>query len=349
MTSRERVLTALRHEAPDRVPRDFWAEEPAWNRLLAHVGYADKERLLRQLEIDLRHLDALGTAERPLGDGVFQNFWGERYVYQPTPWGPMREDIPGALVSAESFLDLEAFDWPTPDARDYSALRQQASQHEEFALVYGFADVWQRPALVRGWEGMFLDMATYPERVHFLCRKFADYYREDYTRAAEVTGGRIDLYLLISDLGSQHGPLMSLAMFRQFVAPYLGQMARHIHRLGGRVLFHSCGAVGPFIPDLIELGVDVLDPIQPVTPDMSPERLKAKYGSRLSFHGGIDMQKLLPFGTPAQVQAEARRYCKVLGDSGGYILGPAHFFQPDVPPENVLAVYSQPTSHRIFR
>jgi uroporphyrinogen decarboxylase len=343
MTSRERVLTALRHELPDRVPRDFWAEEPAWNRLLAHVGYEDRERLLRQLQIDLRHLDAPGPAERPLGAGVFQNFWGERYLYQTTPWGPMREDIPGALARAESLADLEAFQWPTPDDRDYSELNHQARQYEEFALVYGFADVWQRPALVRGWEGMFLDMASHPERVHFLCRKFTDYYLEDYTRAAEVTGGRIDLYLLISDLGSQHGPLISLAMFRQFVAPYIGEMARHIHRLGGRVLFHSCGAIGPFIPDLIELGVDVLDPIQPVTPDMAPEFLKTKYGERLSFHGGIDMQKLLPFGTPEQVQAEARRYSEVLGRGGGYLLGPAHLFQPDVPPENVLAVYSPPT------
>ena len=303
------------------------------------MGYEDRERLLRQLAIDLRHLDAPGPAEYPIGDGVFQNFWGERYIYQPTPWGPMREDIPGALAGAESLSDLEAFEWPTPDDRDYSELRRQARQHEEFALVYGFADVWQRPALVRGWEGMFLDMAAHPEWVHFLCRKFTDFYREDYTRAAEATGGRIDLYLLISDLGSQHGPLISLGMFRRFVAPYLKEMIGHIHSLGGRVLFHSCGAIGPFIPDLIALGVDVLDPIQPVTADMAPERLKAKYGDRICFHGGIDMQKLLPFGTPEQVQAEARRYCEVLGGDGGYILGPAHFFQPDVPPENVLAVY----------
>jgi uroporphyrinogen decarboxylase len=332
MTSRDRVLMALRHEQPDRVPRDFWAEEPAWNRLLAHVGHTDRERLLRQLGIDVRHLDAQGPPERPLGDGVFQNFWGERYVYQTTPWGPMREDVPGALAHAESLADLEAFPWPTPDDRDYSVLNQQATQHEEFALVYGFADIWQRPALVRGWEGMFLDMAAYPEHVHFLCRKFTDFYLQDYSRAAEATGGRIDLYLLISDL----------AMFRQFIAPYLGEMARHIHQLGGRVLYHSCGAIGPFIPDLIELGVDVLDPIQPVSADMAPERLKAQYGNRLSFHGGMDMQKLLPFGTPEQVEAEARRYCEVLGKTGGYLLGPAHLFQPDVPPENMLAVYTLP-------
>lgn len=343
MTSCERVQCALAHQQPDRTPRDFWAEDPAWNRLLNAVGLPDREQLLRQLKIDVRHLDAVGPPERPLGDGVFQNFWGERYIYQQTPWGPMREDLSGALAQASSLAELEAFDWPTPDARDYSALAGQVRQHEEFALVYGFADVWQRPALVRGWEGMFTDMAEHPEWVHFLGRKFTDFYREDYTRAAEISGGRIDLYLLISDLGSQQGPLISRAMFQRSVAPYLREMIDHIHGLGAWVLFHSCGAIRAFIPDLIALGVDVLDPIQPIGPEMAPESLKARFGDHLCFHGGIDMQKLLPFATPEQVQAEARRYCEVLGKGGGYILGPAHLFQPDVPPGNVLAVYADLT------
>jgi uroporphyrinogen decarboxylase len=178
-----------------------------------------------------------------------------------------------------------------------------------------------------------------PHWVHFLCRKFTDFYLEDYTRAAELTRGRIDLYLLISDLGSQHGPLISTAMFREFVEPYLSEMIARIHQLGGRVLFHSCGAIAPLIPELIRLGVDILDPIQPAGPAMQPERLKAEFGSRLCFHGGIDMQELLPRGSPAQVAAEVGRYCDVLGAGGGYILAPAHFFQPDVPPENILAVY----------
>lgn len=339
MTSRERVQTALAHQQPDRTPRDFWAEEPAWNRLLAAVGHSDKERLLRQLKIDVRHLDAEGPRERSAGRGIFENFWGERYIYQPTPWGPMREDLPGALAQAKDLSELEAFAWPTPDARDYSRLAGQARQHEEHALVYGFADVWQRPALVRGWEGMFMDMAERPDWVHFLCRKFTDFYLEDYTRAAEITRGRIDLYLLISDLGSQRGPLISMMMFREFVAPYLKEMIDRIHLLGGRVLFHSCGGIRPFIPELIGLGVDVLDPIQPANATMQPESLKAEFGSRLCFHGGIDMQELLPHGTPAQVEAEVHRYCEVLGRGGGYLLGPAHLFQPDVPPANILAMY----------
>ncbi|NOS71075.1 MAG: hypothetical protein HOP33_14235 [Verrucomicrobia bacterium] len=339
MTSRERVLTALAHQQPDRTPRDFWAEPPALNRLFQHLGHTDHDRLLDDLGIDIAHLEAPPTAERPLSDGIFQNFWGERFIYQTTPWGPMREDVPGALADAKSFADLEAFDWPTPDCLDRSQLREQCRRHERRALLYGFADVWQRPALVRGWEGMFMDMVERPDWVHFLSRKFTDFYLEDYTRAAELTDGRIDLYLLISDLGSQRGPLISKPMFEQFVAPYLKEMIDCIHALRGRVLFHSCGAINAFIPRLIELGVDVLDPIQPVGPDMQPGSLKAAYGRQLSFHGGIDMQHLVPHGTTDEITAESRRYCELLGAGGGYILGPSHLFQPDVPPENILAVY----------
>ncbi|HPA18841.1 MAG TPA: uroporphyrinogen decarboxylase family protein [Verrucomicrobiae bacterium] len=339
MNSRERVLAAIGRRQPDRTPRDFWAEPPAWNRLLAHVGHDDRDRLLDELGIDVFHLDAPAPSEKAVGNGLFQNFWGERYVYKNTPWGPMREDAKGALADAREFGDLESFDWPSPDCLDRSGLVEQCARHDDRALIYGFADIWQRPALVRGWEEMFIDMVERPEWVHFLCRKFADFYLEDYTRAAEITGGRIDLYLLISDLGSQQGPLISAPMFREFVAPYIREMVDRIHHLGGRVLYHSCGLIQPLIPELVALGIDILDPIQPVGPAMRPENLKREFGERLCFHGGIDMQELLPKGSPAQVEAEVRRYCEVLGAGGGYILGPAHLFQPDVPPENVLAVY----------
>ena len=339
MSPRERVLTTLAHKQPDRTPCDFWAEPPTWNRLFAHVGHTDKDRLLDDLGVDVRHLEAPPPPEREVGGGVMQNFWGERFVYQPTPWGPMREDTKGALAGARRLADLKAFDWPNPDCLDRSTLREQCRRHEERALLYGFADVWERPALVRGWEEFFLDMVVRPEWVHFLCRKFTDFYLEDYTRAAAATGGRIDLYLLISDLAGQRGPLISRNMFAEFVAPYLREMIIRIHELGARVLFHTCGAAASFIPELIRLGVDVLDPIQPAGPEMQPEQLKAAFGKQLSFHGGIDMQHLLPRGTPAQVKAEVRRYCQVLGRDGGYILGPAHLFQPDVPPENIFALY----------
>lgn len=339
MSPRERVLAALSHQQPDRTPRDFWAEPPAWNRLLIHLGHHDRERVLTDLGIDVRHLEATPPPEREFQPGRFQNFWGERYVYQPTPWGPMREDGKGALAGARSLAELEAFPWPHPDDIDRSRLAAQCRTHDAHALLYGFADVWQRPALVRGWEEFFVDLVEHPDWVHWLCRRFTDFYVEDYTRAAELTRGRIDLYLLISDLGTQHGPLISLPMFREFVAPYLREMITCIHGLGGRVLFHSCGSIQDFIPDLIALGVDALDPIQPTGPAMAAEALRAAFGGRLTFHGGIDMQRLLPSGTPGEVAAEAARYREILGGGGGYILGPAHLFQPDVPPENILAMY----------
>jgi len=333
------VLVAVGRQSPDRTPCDFWAEDCTWNRLFAHVGHSDKDRLLDALEVDVRHVSVPAPPERPLGSGLFENYWGERYIYRQTPWGPMREDVRGALADATSLADLEAFDWPRIDQFDHSLLAEQCRRYPDHALLYGFADVWQRPALVRGWEGMFLDMVERPDWAHFLSRKFTDFYLADYTRAAEATGGRIDLFLLISDLGSQQGPLVSPAMFRRFVAPYLKEMVDCIHGLGAKVLYHSCGAISPFIPELIALGIDLLDPIQPVRPEMAPESLKASYGDRLSFHGGIDMQRLLPHGTPAEIETEVRRYCRTLGQGGGYILGPAHLFQPDVPPENILAVY----------
>lgn len=339
MNSRERVLAALLHQTPDRTPCDFWAEPPALQRLLAHTGDAGLDPLLDRLGVDVRALDVPAPPDQEVGGGVWQNYWGERFMYRPTSWGPLREDVKGALAAATCFSELEQFAWPHPDCLDRAQLARQCRRHEGRALRYGFADVWQRPALVRGWEEFFLDMAERPEWVHFLCRKFTDFYLEDYTRAAELTGGRIDLYLLISDLGTQRGPLISPAMFQTFVAPYLKEMIDRIHHLGGRVLYHSCGDIRRFIPDLIRLGVDVLDPIQPTGPGMRPEALQAAFGGQLSFHGGLDMQRLLPHGRPDEVAAEARRYCEVLGRNGGYILGPAHLFQPDVPPENVLAVY----------
>ena len=308
-------------------------------RLFDHLGHCDEERLLVDLGVDIRRLEAPGPPEQEIGQGVHQTMWGERYVYRPTPWGPMREDVKGALAGVERFSDLEAFNWPAIDCIDYSTLSKQCARHHGYALMYGFADIWQRPALVRGWEDMFVDMAERPEWAHFLSRRFTDFYLEDYTRAAEATRGRIDILLVISDLGSQHGPLISLPMFRTFVAPYLKEMVDRIHSLGAHVLFHSCGAIRPFIPDLIKLGVDILDPIQPIDADLSPERLELDFGGRVCFHGGIDMQRLLPQGNPQQIRDEVERYCDVLGRGGGYILAPAHLFQPDVPPENVLAVY----------
>lgn len=338
MNSHERVLMSLNHEQPDRVPRNFWAEPATWNRVFEYVQYRDADRLLDELNIDIRVLEPSTPSEKEVEKGLFQNFWGERYIYRETPWGPNREDVSGALANAENFDDLENFPWPTPDDFDYSVLPEQCRRWNELALIYGFADVWQRPGLVRGFQNAIMDMCERPDWSHYLSRVFTDFYKEDYTRAMEITKGRIDMFRLISDLGMQKGPLISRKMFLEFVAPYIKEMCDHIHALGAKVHFHSCGNVRTLILDLIELGIDILDPLQPV-PGMEPETLKKEFGDRVCFHGGIDTQQLLPFGSVEDVLAHSRKYQEILGAGGGYILAPAHFFQPDTPAENIFAVY----------
>ena len=339
MTGRERLCRALTNKPVDRPPADFWAEDAAKERLYAYLNCRDLTEILDGFSVDIRETNAATPAETEVGCGVWQNHWGERYIYRETGYGRMREDMPGALSKAERLEDLTGFPWPRNDDFDYSSLRAECDSiaAKGCAIRYGWADIWQRPALVRGFENALADFYVNPEWVHYLNGLFTDFYIEDYRRAWETSGGQIDLFIVISDLGSQSGPLISLKTFREFVAPYIIRMADEIHKFGSKVLFHSCGDVAIFIPDLIQIGVDVIDPIQPVSCAMRPESL-VKYKGSVCFHGGLDVQTLLLNGTPDGIGERAREYFKLLGP--GYILSPAHLFQPDIPPENIVAAYN---------
>ena len=339
MNSRERVLAAAKCQPVDQVPFDFWAEPPTLERIYAHYGHRDLERILQEYEVDIRHVDAVTPPEQII-NGATQNYWGERYVYKETEWGPVREDLPGALAEAQSLDDLKSFKWPSTSDFDYSQLKKQCDAFPDKAIMYGMADIWQRPSLVRGYENAFMDLALNPDWVHYLGRVFTDFYKEDYTRAQEEAAGRIDIFMVISDLGGQASTLISTDMFNEFIAPYLKELVDRIHELNAMVMFHSCGMVFPFIERLIETGVDILDPIQPVNPDMQPESLAASFKDRLCFHGGIDIQELLPNGNPGEIVEGVRQYIQTFGTNGGYICSPAHLFQPDAPPENIAAFYT---------
>ncbi|MCL2352945.1 MAG: hypothetical protein FWC55_10475 [Firmicutes bacterium] len=338
MTGFERTMAALSGERTDRPPFDFWAEDAALNRLFAYLGHRDIDLFLDKNSVDIREFRAVEPPAKDIGGGFYENMWGERYTFRRGEWGDAREDTYGALCRAESLEEIAAFRWPDNDAMDYGRLREQvrAARDKKLAVRYGFADIWQRPSLVRGLENHLLDMCERPGWTHWLSRKFTDFYLEDYRRAWEASGGQIDIFLVISDVGSQRGPMISGRMFGEFVAPYLSEMAEAVHRLGARLMFHSCGNVAGFIPSFIRCGVDILNPIQPVGPEMSPEALRA-YGGRICFHGGIDVQRLLPSGTPEEVKREVRRYAGAFG--AGYIACPAHMFQPDTPAENIEAFY----------
>jgi uroporphyrinogen decarboxylase len=338
MLPRERVLAAINHEQPDRVPVDLWAEEPVWERLLGDLKLPTRDALLERLDIDVRYVSPAYPLD-VIENGVKQNFWGERWMMANTPWGRDWEHIAGALANVSSLAEIEAFPWPSCDDVDYSGLADLCDKYDGYAIAYGNADIFERPALVRRWEDFLCDTSLNPDWVDFMLKKFLDFFVEDFTRCLEATRGRIDIFWALTDLGTQAGLLQSRKTFQRFIAPPIKTLAEQCRRNGVKFMFHSCGSVRELIPDLIELGVDILNPIQPAAVGMEPEGLKRDFGDRLCFHGGIDIQYLLPLQPAQAVRKEVKRRVGILGDGGGYILAPSHNLQLDIPTENVLAMY----------
>ena len=338
MNSRERVLAAINHQTPDRVPADIWAEAEVWDRLIRDLHADSAEHVRQLLNIDIRYISPVYPPDVEQ-DGIRQNMWGERWSKANTPWGENWEHVDGALAQASSLAEIEAFPWPTCDQVDYSGLAEQCDGYEGFAIAFGNADIFERPALVRGLENMLCDTALHPDWVECLTKVFLDFFVEDFIRTMDATGARIDIYYAMTDLGTQSGLLQSMDTFRRFIAPSIRALAGLVHRHGVKFMFHSCGAVRQAIPDLIKLGVDMLNPIQPAAEGMEPQGLKHDFGKELCFHGGIDIQYLLPLESADVVRQEVRRRVGILGEGGGYILAPSHNLQQDIPTENIMAMY----------
>jgi uroporphyrinogen decarboxylase len=341
MTPHERVMAAISRERPDRTPADYKAEPEVNRAMMARLEVDSYEDLLRRLEIDIRRLEPryVGPAYRQFEDGVFEDYWGIRSKHLKADHGSYDMHVQTPLWSARSLADLEAHPWPTPDIFDYSVMRGQCRHYEGYAVMYEGADLFTRPCILRNMENVMFDMLERPEMAHYLFDRFTTFYCEDITRALEATDGGFDIYCEWSDYGTQRALLISVSMFREFLAPYLKRMIDHCHAAGLKFMAHSCGAIRPLIPDLIELGIDILDPIQVAAEDMEPAGLKRDFGDRLAFHGGGCTQRTLPFGSADDVRAAVLDRVATLGRGGGYILASSHDLSADTPPENVLAMY----------
>jgi uroporphyrinogen decarboxylase len=341
MSSRERVLAAVGRRLPDRTPADYKAEPEANRKLMQRLGTEDYETLLRRLEVDVRRIEPRyrGPPERILPGGIRQDYWGIRARTMRTPAASYDMFVETSLWAASSLGDLQGHPWPSPDLFDYSGMAAQAEAFPEQAVLYEGSDLFTRPAILRGMENLLVDMVERPEMAHYLIGKFTDFYAEDLSRALEATRGGFQLYCEWSDYGTQGGLLISPAMWREFAGPYLKRLVDLCHSAGVAFMLHSCGAVRDLVPEFIGIGVDVLDPVQTMAVGMQPEGLKRDFGDRIAFHGGLDTQSTLPFGSPKEVRAEVRHRTATLGRHGGYIIAPSHNIQPDTPVENILAMY----------
>ena len=367
LTSRERVIIAYQHREPDRVPLDLTFSYGAYNRLKEYLGFETNEvvkpgspwltvrppiEFMKLLQVDLFYV-GLGMGANQLvfeyGMESFTDEWGITYRRIENPSGELYEFNYQPLRDA-TLKDLEDFPWPDPyDPLRVKGLEEKARnlyENTDFALVGRFNDpIFEQAFYLRGLDQLFTDLALNPE---FACA-LLDRLTDNAIAMIEVGMKACGKYLQIlrlagDDMGHQQGTLLSPRMFRQLIKPRFARLYQaakeliSIYNPGVSLMAHTDGDVYPIIPDYIEMGLDALNPVQPYVKDMEHDKLKAEFGDRLCFHGGIDIQHILPHGTPQEVKEEAIKVMRALGKGGGLILAPTHYIQPDVPPENILAL-----------
>lgn len=198
---------------------------------------------------------------------------------------------------------------------------------------------FELPWYLRGLDQFLVDLVEKPDLAQAIIRNVVDFALAQLRKVHYACDGRLDMVVIGSDIGTQRGMMLSPALWREQIKPRTKQLIQASADLGLKSYYHSCGAIRPVIPDFIEMGLDVLDPIQPLAEGMEPALIKRDFGDRLTLHGGIDEQELLPHGTGRQVFEHTRQLATALGQGGGYILAPAHAIQADTPTENILAMY----------
>ncbi len=342
MTSRERTLAAIDLGTPDRVPLDIWATEEVWGKLRAHFQTEDNAVVRRALHIDGFSGAGpayVGPAIAQLTDGSTADYWGMRTRPMQYPTGVYSEQCHWPLAFAKTVADLEQYAWPSPDWFDFRGVREQCEAHREHAIEAGYFAPFYFFNKLRGLEQSLLDLALNPELAHAIVDRLGDYFYRYAERLFEAGGGLIDITQLTDDFGTQTGLMISLEMFDEFFLPHYRRLAKLIHDHGIRIFHHDDGAMWDLIPRLIDLGVAVINPIQYRCGNIDRAWLKATYGDRLAFHGGVENQAVLPFGSVAEVAAEVRECIATLGQGGGYILAPCHNLQAVTPVENIVAMY----------
>jgi uroporphyrinogen decarboxylase len=368
MTSRERVLMALNHEEPDQVPIFFGTSSPtsmlvpAYERLKAHLGIRRETRLLSKVQqyaqLDEDIMERFGSDGRPLfpkpGPAALRreispdkivDDWGVTWEREPSS---IYYTMTGFPLRSATVADLAKYPWPDLSHPDRvqglgEEARRMRAETPYATIALGYMMVFDAGCMLRGTDQWLMDLAADPEFAHALLRKVTDLMVAWARTYLEAVGPHIDLITVSDDLGMQSAPFLSPAMYREMIKPYHAELCAAIKaRTKARIFFHSCGEVYALIPDLIEAGFDVLNPVQVSTAGLGDTaRLKREFGKRLTFCGGIDTQHVLPHGTTEEVRAEVRRRIRDLAPGGGYLAAAVHCIQPDVPPENVVAMFDE--------
>jgi len=356
MNSKERTLAALRRQEPDRVPMYVTVVSEMAEKLSQATGIPanpcdayltnriSHAEILTTLGNDVVGIGSTAPPRCPSivrSDGFRVDEWG--FVYRPVPhaYGIYYEIVERPLQGITSAKELARYRVPDPYAPGRFDVAQDHSQRfgQDYALL-GVIEctVFEMAWNLVGLEQFLADMALRKDYVGPLLDEIANY---SIGVGLELIKLGADVMLTGDDLGMDIGPLISPRMWREYLKPRLKRVfeAYKAARPDVILAYHSCGSIMPFVDELIEIGMQVLNPIQVTAQGMDPVALKAKYGRQLAFFGGIDQRQVLPAGTPEDVEAEVRRRILQMGHGGGYLLAPTHDIQSDTPVENVLALF----------
>ncbi len=367
MNHKERVLTALNHEEPDRVPVDLGGRQTTfmigtYDRFKSHIGLNDlptnimshkwqtayvDEQILNRFSIDCRHIRPPARTEPELTDTeddkiTFVDEWGVKRIVDAG-----YASIIGYPLQTATLEDLDSYDWPDPlEMFDYGGIRSQALQlynEGEYAIVGSMGtpgNIFEQSWYLRGMTEFFMDLVDNKEFAHALMLKITEIRKQNAEYFLREVGEYLDVFQLADDLAMQNGPYMSPDLYREMIKPYQVDLFEFVKSLtSAKIYYHSCGSITRLLDDLIEVGVDILNPVQVTAENMETNQLKQRFGNRLSFWGAMDTTEILPNATTDDVQNEVRRVIHDLAPGGGFVLSSVHNLQPDIPPENILAMF----------
>lgn len=349
MTSKERVYTSLAWQEPDRPPIQIYVTPEIDRQLVEYFGGRDYRKLFG---VDFWSVGpAYRGAPRPQKGDLFYDEWGVGYKAVQNTFGTYHEATDLALARIETLEDVERYPWPRIEDYDFSLIPLQCELAADYAICFGSAgmpDIVNGVSRGRGMEQVLMDIASDDPVGMAIIRRRVDFYLEYARRGLEAGQGKIDILCIGEDCGTQNGRLVSPEVFDRVFRPVLSAFIDLGHAYGAKVMMHSCGDTHEIMPTFIEMGLDVLDAMQPEPPGMEVNTIRALCKGRLAFCGLVSTQDTLPHKSEAECRAEARHRLDVIARGGGYIFSPAHCIQPDTPLRNVLAIYEEATGQKFL-
>ena len=373
MTSRERVLKALAHEIPDRVPIDLGGNQTgihknAYRNLVRRLGFEEEveimdavqqlarpsERVLERFRVDTRYVRAApapgwkgGIVKAERNGRVWHDLTDEFGVRWSMPDDQrLYMDITLHPLAGAAIRDVHDYAWPKgDDPGRFAGLRERAlliRDETPYAVVSGISGViYEFGWYLRGLEQWFCDLLTAPEFCEAVLDKVLEYWLDWFRLFLDEAGDVVDVIMIGDDLAGQDGPLFNPAIYRRLIQPRQKRLVQYIRsRTAAKIWYHTCGSCLAYIPDLIDNGVHILNPVQTGAKHMDAPALKRRFGRDLVFWGGgCDSQHVLPRGTPAEVAAGVRANLAAFMPGGGYVFNSIHNIQGEVPPENIVAMF----------